>query len=676
MADDPWADFRAPVSPASTPDDPWAAFRAPAEKPSVTADIVKSIPAGVEGGVAGLVGLPGDLQEMSGSMIDRAMLGVGHKIMDWTGYGPQAGTPEREQFDRMYLGIGSGGGLPTSGDIKKGVEAVAGPVYEPQTGPGKLAKTALEFAPAAILGPGGAVRKIAETVVPAMASEGAGALTAGTKAEPAARVLGALAGGASTSAVAARQGAVGRMVADAAPNLTQAQVDAANALVARARDLGVPLSGAEALQHVTQNGTKLGDLQRFAEGSTGQGRGGAALSEFYAQRPQQMRDATNATLNQIAPQSATPSRLGPQVAGAAEHELDAVRQGINRATSGDYQASGAHIIDPADFAPIARDPAFQASLRRLREDEVLGPTFANQPDNSVAVIDAVTKDMRDRGVALGNRMNPGFSSQTAGLYGSGAAEARAIARDPARGGSQAYDDALTAQAQARQQNLEPLEQGPLGRLAEATDTRTAGQVVLPQQPLIGGAGELADTVGRVSARAPDETAALVRQRIADQYDKSAGRLVGGPAQGGGARFAKDIAGTTAQEEALNAVVGALNRPGVQEGVATLLDVLRATGTRRAEGSVTNSNQQIRDTANQMPLIGEAANALRTAGASLFTSARDNARRAYLGRRTSDLADLLTRPDSVDALAQAARASRQTPMSDAVLRSLIQGRGTQ
>jgi hypothetical protein len=47
-----------------------------------------------------------------------------------------------------------------------------------------------------------------------------------------------------------------------------------------------------------------------------------------------------------------------------------------------------------------------SSLRQLRGDEVLGPVFAHQPDNSVAVIDAVTKDMRDRGVALGNAANP------------------------------------------------------------------------------------------------------------------------------------------------------------------------------------------------------------------------------------------------------------------------------
>lgn len=62
---------------------------------------------------------------------------------------------------------------------------------------------------------------------------------------------------------------------------------------------------------------------------------------------------------------------------------------------------------------------------------------------------------------------------------------------------------------------------------------------------------------RIEARDPGAGAGLVRQRLADQYGSSAGRLVGGENQYGGARFAKDIAGTPQAETNLNAVVGAL-----------------------------------------------------------------------------------------------------------------------
>ena len=146
---DAWADFR--VAPAAAPPAPqadeWAAFRppgvaaptppAPAAQPSVAVDVAKALPTGAAKGAIGLAGLPGDVQEMSNSLFDRAALGLGHMVMDWTGYGPQAGTPEREEFDRFYLGIGSGGGLPGSGEIRRGVEKATGPLYEPKTVPGQ-----------------------------------------------------------------------------------------------------------------------------------------------------------------------------------------------------------------------------------------------------------------------------------------------------------------------------------------------------------------------------------------------------------------------------------------------------------------------------------------------------------------------------------------------------------
>jgi hypothetical protein len=225
---------------------------------------------------------------------------------------------------------------------------------------------------------------------------------------------------------------------------------------------------------------------------------------------------------------------------------------------------------------------------------VLGPQYRNQPDNSVAVIDAVTKDMRDRSVALGNRQNPGFQSRAAGMYGSGAADARDIARDPARGGVSAYDDALTMQEQARRQNLEPLEQGPLGRVAAATDTRAAYGEILPQRPLVNSDRELVDTIMRLEARDPGAAGALVRQSMADTFDESTRRLVGGENQYGGARFAKDVAGTTQQQTNLDAVLGTVNRSSLPQPagsamnrpaeISDLLDVFRATGQRKRQSS--------------------------------------------------------------------------------------------
>ncbi|WP_146221852.1 hypothetical protein [Methylobacterium sp. B4] len=624
-------------------------------------------------GAIGLTGLPGDVQEMGNSLFDRAALGVGHTIMDWTGYGPQAGTPEREEFDRLYLGIGSGGGLPTSKDVRRGVEKATGPLYEPKTVPGQYAQTVGEFAPGALVGLGGVARRAAETIIPAVLSETAGQATKGSAAEPFARLAGGVAGNVGVATAAARADAPARAIAAATRGTTEADLAAARALGETAQRVGVPLTGAEAVQGATGNATKLGDLQRAVEGSLD---GGAVLARVYADRPAQMRNAVEEALAALGPQSTAPSTIGPRAAQTAEAAIDDLRQSINRGTRADYAAAGSHVLDPADFEPLARDAAFRETLRQLRADPVLGPTYRDLPDSSIAVIDAVTKGMRDRGVAFGNRANPGFSSETAGLYTGGAAEARAIARDPTRGGSQAYDDALTAQAQARRQNLEPLEQGPLGQLAQAGDTAAATQAVLPARPLVGGEVELADAVTRLRARDPDLTNELIRQRLADQYDASATRLVGGEAQGGGARFAKDIAGTEQQARNLDAVLEATGGPAVRLPIADVLDVLRATGTRKPQGSPTDFNQQIREAVGEMPLTAQAMTALRTGGASLLTQAGDGARRAWFGRNNRTLAEILTAPDSVGQIGTILQRGTATPFADAALRQALQSRSVE
>lgn len=106
----------------------------------------------------------------------------------------------------------------------------------------------------------------------------------------------------------------------------------------------------------------------------------------------------------------------------------------------------------------------------------------------------------------------------------------------------------------------------------------------------GGEEEIADTVRRLVTQEPELTAQLVRQRLANQADTSMTRLVGGEAQGGGARFAKDIAGTDQQGANLGAVLRALpNSPGARATMKDLLQTLRATGQRKPQGNATDFN---------------------------------------------------------------------------------------
>lgn len=146
------------------------------QPPSVAADVAKSGGIGVAEGAIGLAGLPGDVAELGARGIDWATRKIGGAL--------GVDVKPREARAPTY----------GSADIKKGVESVTGEFYKPQTTAGKYARTVGEFTPAALAGPGGLARRaVTQAVAPGLASEAAGQATAGTAAEPYARVGAALA---------------------------------------------------------------------------------------------------------------------------------------------------------------------------------------------------------------------------------------------------------------------------------------------------------------------------------------------------------------------------------------------------------------------------------------------------------------------------------------------------
>lgn len=661
---DEWAAFRTQPAPAPAVDE-WAAFRteqppSSSARSSAAADIAKSTGVGVAEGLIGSAGFLGDANDLIGR-------GTGWLLEKVAG--ADATPAQLEQIEAARRGPLALLSPKTSADIRKPIEAVTGEFYQPQTTAGEYARTIGAFAPSAALGSGRIVpRIVGDVLMPAIMSETAGQLTAGTAAEPYARAAGGLAGNVAVTGARAYANADNAMAAQAARGVTDAEYQAAQRLQDTAARIGVPLSGPEAIQEATRGATKLADLQRVVEGSQS---GGQVTSRFYASRPEQVATATRSALDAIAPASPNPSTLGPRAASVAQDALDEARRRINETTRPYYRAAEGHVIDSADFEPIARDPAFQASLRRLRSDEVLGPTFRDQPDNSIAIVDAVTKDMRDRGVALGNAANPGFSSQTAGIYGAGAEEARDIARTPARGGSQAYDDALTMQEQARRQNLEPLEQGPLGRIAAARTTPAAYGELLPSQPLTGGADEIVTAIMRMSERDADLPASLVRQNLGDSFDQASRRIATGENQSAGGRFANSVAGTPEQRVMMDAILDAINRPAAREQVTDLMDVLRATSQRRPMGSPTEPNRMVNESLDRVTVPVAMAAAPASAGSTVFGEIRDRVRLAARDRAHNQLAELFTSPDSVQRIRDLGSRGVEGPWNSMLARHLVQ-----
>lgn len=158
------------------------------EGPSVAADVAKSAGAGLVKGVAGVVGLPGDMRNL--------MTSAGEWVGDKLGL--------KQLSDEQKAKISGALPLPTAAGTTKAIEGVTGVLHTPQTTAGEYAQTAAEFLPAAAAGPGGLARRVVtQAAVPAVASETAGQITKGTEAEPYARMAGAV-GGAFLPGMAAR----------------------------------------------------------------------------------------------------------------------------------------------------------------------------------------------------------------------------------------------------------------------------------------------------------------------------------------------------------------------------------------------------------------------------------------------------------------------------------------
>jgi hypothetical protein len=167
------------------------------EQPSMWSDIGKSAASGAITGVAALPGLPGDIAaggRWLGEEGKRAALLAGEKLdLVKEGraqeYSKQL-EKERQSPERDWVGP-----VPTSSYfVKKAEENIPGAHYDPQTVAGRFTKTAAEFLPSALI-PAGQARlatRAGTALIAATGSELAGTATAGTSAEPYARVAGAL----------------------------------------------------------------------------------------------------------------------------------------------------------------------------------------------------------------------------------------------------------------------------------------------------------------------------------------------------------------------------------------------------------------------------------------------------------------------------------------------------
>ncbi|MFD1982590.1 hypothetical protein ACFSOZ_07845 [Mesorhizobium newzealandense] len=673
---------KAPDLPDGTPDDVMAkAMREtfggptaqPADQPSSVKDFAYSLAAGVPRGAVEMGMLPVTAARVVKQGGEYLQDKVEDPIRALFGY--DAVTPEekaqREADDKnSYLG----GFLQRMFDGQDAIRSKMDEnLYAPRTTAGEYGGTIGEFtAPGGMAGNTGKI--VGDVIAPAVASEAAGQATEGTPYEGLMRFLGAAFGNAGT-AVARSYSAPESYIRRATNGMTDADWQKAQSLQ-DANKTGIALAGPEAIAQVQGGASALPDLLRVIEGSV---EGRTKTAPFFTQRPGQVDTAVGNMLDQIAPQSAQPSTLGPRAAEAAGNVIDQTRQGINAQTRPLYDATGPvgsagptppQVVPQAQFAPIAADPRFQAGLARLRGNAELAPEYAGLPDNAIGVIDAVTKDLNARGEALANVANPLYGPELAGRSRAAASDAR----NAATTASPEYAQALAEQEALRRSTLNPLEQGPVGKVAAATDTTGAGNALLPHDPLTGSAGEAADAAKRLTAEDPATTAALVRQNLADRHTKAATETQGADRSRLGIKFYQDVAGNDTRRAVLDAV---LREAAPQAGMSMddLLPILHATGYRQAVGSLTAFNEAVKSSLGASSLKTALGDLVSSAGLGLVKKAGDATTRASLRGNIESLAKMFIAPDSVQQIKEAVARGPRSTIPDAMRRTALESGGT-
>lgn len=480
--------------------------------------------------------------------------------------------------------------------------------------------------------PGAGRNVLTMGVLPALTSETAGQITRGTELEPWARGAAALATG-GAGAIAVRPSVAERTIAEAVRGMTRPQVLAMETLMRDAQAAGLPLTRAEAAQAATGGATRLSDIQRVVEGQGG-------LREMMAQRPAQVEAVGREAIGRIAPPSAQPSTIGPQVSEAARGTIEDVQAAINRHTRPLYQAAEPQTVGPAAAQLAAAEPIYAQTLQEVRGNPALNRAIANLPDDSPVVMDLVRQRLRERaqGAASIGQATP--SNLEAASYG--AVERQAGQRSTAA--SPELAQARAQQAHMREQYLAPLQAGPLGKLMDTPETRRAIKALFPRDPVPGSAGEVLDAVTALSARSPLATRQLVRAHVESVFNTATRDLQAGPSGFGGASFRAQLVGNAQQAENMAAAIRGL--PGgaaILPGFDRMLEIMEATGQRQRIGSQTAFNAEMQAALKSGGMLGEAATLAAGVGTQFPKRVLERFKQWNLGRNTDELARLLTDP---------------------------------
>lgn len=501
------------------------------------------------------------------------------------------------------------------------------------------------------------------------------------------------------------------LMAKAAANMTQPQIDAAQQLVRQAARMGQNLTFAEAAQQVTGGANKaLTDLQRVVENSTG----GERLTAAMAERPGQAATAAGDLATAVR---GGPAQTDLELQGLPGRLADRGNQAIRRLEQSRTQAVEPfyNAVDAA--RPMPSSPENLQQWRELLDRPAVGDAFrraqvatsnAGEAPMTFLRVNPDTNQLELDHLPSGAEIDSMKKAMDRIISGTETPTGKVLDPNNVMAAKNALvdlaDQSLPTYAEGRAMyramtpNVEQQSAGPLGKIAQDAATPESQftqqmQALLPDAPKVtdpdsvrrvirqlqGGRATYRPGGGR---RVLDPTARqAIGQYIGSKFDEIAQGFKSAPTQqSAGAGFWANMAGNSSQAANLNAAVEEAAGPDVADGMRNLFRVFEAQGYRQPAGSQTSFNQMIRDAmaGNGLTAV-DAMVAAKTGGASLIPKVADAIGKNNAASRAADvtsrLSDLLLNPEMATQWRQLGRLDPNSPQAGKLVRTLLQRLGT-
>jgi hypothetical protein len=554
-------------------------------------DTARSVVTGLERGGAGILAAPGNISDLVGHGTEWALHHGYGALQDWTRSNlgvPYMGAGNKTFDQGPQINYAHLNGTVSQSDVDNAIQSVAGPYHAPQTTLARYAERGAEFAPMVLGGGGSLPGRVASTLASSVGSQ---ALEdqAPEAWKPAAALAGAVLGGVPGAAWGAIKNAPYKLIRTGIGELTPQSL--ADAIQGQVTAANLPGGGIHVTPPEVMNTPGMLALQHFAENSP-QGRTLAA--PIFADRPQQVTNVVRALADRIAPEDQNASASAIANRTGAQGALTSARQGFNAQAAPHYDALQTYTLPDDQFKVLSEHPAYAEAQASLRSNPILNATVAHLPDNNLATVNEVTK-LLDRNVTANSQtaMNPSGNNQVAAQYQG----ARSLADQVAGDASPDWSAARDIIAQGHADVLDPMANGPVGRIASKTTIPGQVSAFLPKSAVEGTANDVASAA---QALPPEVTGNLTRHYIIDQLNAS--NPVYPPNQWGGAKLSQALVGNPERASALANALDALDPSGDLTSHSNAVnDALQATGNRWAVGSKTSFNDQMAETMKQGPI---------------------------------------------------------------------------